>query len=209
MSKASNGAGSVRWDGKSFRARCTLQTGRRVNVGSYKTEEEAHAAIREAMARPPPESVLPAGSMRIKEYAESRGLKHGTVKRWIGEGLGGVVRGWRGKAIGVSPAEADAWIEEHRPTSWGRDRKTRVYFVLDERAGEIKIGFSHDIDRRLGELRREGREPRVLATIPGDKQTEQAMHARFAAERIGETEWFRASDRLLRFIAAMAETEAA
>jgi hypothetical protein len=53
-----------------------------------------------------------------------------------------------------------------------------IYFV---RLGNlIKIGYTTNLQQRLGDLRRDHhREPEVLATMPGTMGTEKALHAKF------------------------------
>lgn len=36
-----------------------------------------------------------------------------------------------------------------------------------------------------------------LCSVPGDRITERQYHDKYAAERLGRTEWFKPSDRLL------------
>ena len=78
-----------------------------------------------------------------------------------------------------------------------------VYFVQCGDDGPIKIGKSSgDMKRRLGELQVGNPvELRLLVSIPGD--VEQAMHMRFARQRI-RGEWFRPDPVLLAFVAGVA-----
>jgi len=76
--------------------------------------------------------------------------------------------------------------------------RTRVYFGLGEN-GQIKIGLTGRRDgRRGGEMHFT-----ELCSVPGDKLIEHRYHARYAAERIGRTEWFVLSDRLLLDLTVM------
>lgn len=73
-----------------------------------------------------------------------------------------------------------------------------VYFIGNHRA--VKIGVSHDISRRLGEVDR-GYEPvKVLLLIPGSYSEERELHDRFGDLSIRK-EWFLHTDALAEFIA--------
>lgn len=74
-----------------------------------------------------------------------------------------------------------------------------VYFVRD-RAGFLKIGTTTDFDRRLRQLARLCRgKVDVLATLPGGRDVEQSLHARFASDAV-HGEYFTPSKALLGFI---------
>jgi len=67
----------------------------------------------------------------------------------------------------------------------------RVYFALGEN-GQIKIGTtSRPSGRRGGEMHFT-----ELCWVRGGRTVEGHYHAKYAAERIGKTEWFYLSDRL-------------
>lgn len=79
-------------------------------------------------------------------------------------------------------------------------RQPWVYFAQSTTDLRIKIGFSVDATRRLGDIRYERRSPLVLlARIPGGIELERRIHARFAELRI-EGEWFRPDQRLVMAI---------
>jgi hypothetical protein len=144
--------------------------------------------------------------MSIKSYAARIGVKYGTLKRWIYESMPGTVRGSNGKVTAIDPEVADPWILTKRASrSWAFNRACAVYFLRCEATGEIKIGFSQDVAARILEIeRKERRRTTLLATLPGDKTTELAMHATFAALRIGESEWFYPGVDLLEMIDLLA-----
>ena len=75
-----------------------------------------------------------------------------------------------------------------------------VYFVRRS-CGAIKIGLSWDLERRLIALRSQWGKLELLATMPGDRATERALHRRFAEEALGR-EWFIPSPRLYATIEA-------
>lgn len=55
--------------------------------------------------------------MNAREYAERIGRPHGTVKRWLGEGLPHRKYGLR---VIIEPKEADRWVEAHDKRAGGR-----------------------------------------------------------------------------------------
>lgn len=62
-----------------------------------------------------------------------------------------------------------------------RQRDSVVYYVrVDE--GRVKIGYTHNIRTRLGQLRLTP--DRVLALEPGGRETERERHAQFRSDRI-------------------------
>jgi hypothetical protein len=79
------------------------------------------------------------------------------------------------------------------------DYHTRVYFGLGVDRDRLKIGITgRQNGHRGGEMHFE-----ELCSIPGDRFVEQRYHRHYAAERIGKTEWFRLSDRLLMDLIVM------
>lgn len=61
-----------------------------------------------------------------------------------------------------------------------------VYFILN--GNRVKIGTTTNLRNRVRALALKPRN--VIACVPGDRQQEDAMHARFSTLRIGRTEWF-------------------
>lgn len=75
---------------------------------------------------------------------------------------------------------------------------TRIYFGLGDN-GQLKIGLTgRPSGRRGGEMHFT-----ELCAIPGDRFIEHGYHAEYATERIGRTEWFYLSDRLLLDVITM------
>jgi hypothetical protein len=73
------------------------------------------------------------------------------------------------------------------------DCLTRVYFGLGVCRTRAKIGLTgRPSGRRGGEMHFD-----ELCADPGDRLVEQRYHDKYAEERIGSTEWFWLSDRLL------------
>ena len=90
---------------------------------------------------------------------------------------------------GIVRARAVKYVPDYvRPG----DRLGHVYFVQSSGpGGPIKIGWSQDIPRRVGELQTANAHAlRVIGKIEGTMQDEAAMHVRFAHLRM-EAEWFR------------------
>lgn len=148
--------------------------------------------------------VLPSGEMTGKAFAERVGVAHGTVKRWLHEGM--PCRRDR-RNVWIAEADARAWITDRYPNSVAVNRKAVVYFA-QRSDGQIKIGWTSDVMRRVHELRKKYRCPvELLACIPGGKPDELAIQNRFADEHIGD-ERFRPSEKLLAFIAALGRSAA-
>jgi hypothetical protein len=80
---------------------------------------------------------------------------------------------------------------------------SKVYFVQEAPAGDIKIGTSKDVGARVREMTVANPRPLVvLATMSGDRKIETLLHKRFASARIRiRGEWFRPVPELLAYIA--------
>lgn len=74
----------------------------------------------------------------------------------------------------------------------------RVYFISD---GEhIKIGIAADPTGRLRDLQvGNARRLTLLRVVNGPRGLEDRLHRRFAGDRV-RGEWFKRSDRLVRFV---------
>lgn len=85
-----------------------------------------------------------------------------------------------------------------------------VYFV--EREGLIKIGFTTNLDKRIKSISKGSSMPegmtigpvKLLAAEPGDRKLEARLHQRFSSTRVGNSEWFRPSKALRRYIEDLA-----
>ncbi len=76
-----------------------------------------------------------------------------------------------------------------------------VYFIVRD-DGLVKIGYSHDPENRIFQLRQQYRcGMKILSAIKGARKLEQKLHARFASSRV-EGEWFRPTSDLMAFIDA-------
>ena len=144
--------------------------------------------------------LLHTGEMFARVFAEHIGVAHGTVKRWLHEGMPARRTGQGSVRVWIDPAVGLAWVEARYPNSIARNRKGLLYIAVRDTDGAIKIGWTSDVMRRIAELRKEGRSPvELLACFPGDKPDELRLHARFIADRL-DGEWHRASPELLSFI---------
>lgn len=75
-----------------------------------------------------------------------------------------------------------------------------IYFTQDSSSFHVKIGYAIDAESRRKTLQTGNSAPLViLATMPGDRSTESALHRRFANDRIAG-EWFYPTPALLLFI---------
>lgn len=74
-----------------------------------------------------------------------------------------------------------------------------IYFIRSEATGtNVKVGYSEDPRRRARSLALPGCE--ILAELPGGREVERAIHARWKHLRLGDSEWFAASPRLEAYI---------
>jgi hypothetical protein len=78
--------------------------------------------------------------------------------------------------------------------------KSEVYFIQNEQANMIKIGFSTDVNRRLDSLQTASPHPlQLMLSVPGSLQDEHSLHRLFDSCR-GHGEWFEPHPDLLEFI---------
>lgn len=148
------------------------------------------------------DGLLVSGEMNARRFAEHIGVAHGTVKRWLHDGMP-ARREPNSGGTWITAADG-AWISERF-----KGRKTvafnrRAFVYLAEREdGLVKIGWSSDVMRRMHELRKTFRSSvQLLACFPADKPTELALHARFAHLSEGG-EWYRPGEDLLAFVESM------
>lgn len=87
-------------------------------------------------------------------------------------------------------ADSSVWtVPSHEPV---------VYFVGN--GNRVKIGTSTGVRARVASLAL--RRHHALLVLDGDHALESALHQLFAAERLGNTEWFNLSHRITAFIDA-------
>jgi hypothetical protein len=76
-----------------------------------------------------------------------------------------------------------------------------VYVAQAVDGGPLKIGCSANVPARLKQLEATYGQPlALLATLPGGRDEERAIHERFAAHRLGKTEQFRPVAEIMAFI---------
>lgn len=76
-----------------------------------------------------------------------------------------------------------------------------IYFAQATDGGPVKIGTSADVDTRLHQLEQHyGKPLALLATLPGGREEEARIHARFAHLRLGRTEQFLPNRELMSFL---------
>lgn len=88
-------------------------------------------------------------------------------------------------------------------------RYTSYVYAVRRANGDIKIGYTWNLDNRLAGIRSKHGEVEVLGVIPGGRELEKELHQRFDATRhsiinkrgqIMRLEWFSPSLELDRFI---------
>lgn len=69
---------------------------------------------------------------------------------------------------------------------------SRVYFVLDPAACQIKVGYTaRPVGRRVAELEKQrGRKLDLLGSLTGGSDLEQALHGRFRLHRREGRDWY-------------------
>jgi len=164
---------------------------KRVNyhVGLFGTPEAAEAACREEIARIAiGQSALVRGdSITVDKFAKEIGVRAGTVKRWVHEGMPvdrecGTVR--------IIRKDAKAWIADNRAGSVAFKRQSSLYIAQRASDGAVKVGWTVDVHRRMKEIAQAvGNDVYLIAALPGDKPAELRVHDRLAPHRI-DGEWF-------------------
>ena len=80
-----------------------------------------------------------------------------------------------------------------------------VYFVQAKKMGLIKIGYSTNVQKRLGALSTGCPDAlELLCVVKGDQKLESKVHQKFAEDRV-KGEWFNPSPGLLAFIKTIGE----
>lgn len=129
---------------------------------------------------------LATGEMNGRRFAEHIGVAHGTIKRWLHEGM---PCRRTGREVWITPGEASGWVTSRYPNSVAVRRVSVVYVAVRD-DGAVKIGFTSDVKRRVEELRKESRAAvQLVACVPGGKPRELSLHARFETARL-DGEWF-------------------
>lgn len=140
---------------------------------------------------------------RLVTYKQIRialpGLKSTTVRAWIARG--------NLKPVTTTPSGLELYsidsilamvnLNEKRTT-----KHERVVYYLRMVNGNIKIGTSTNVQGRLTVWRYTAED--LLATESGGFDLESERHKQFAAERVGKSEAFRPSKRLMEHIESLA-----
>jgi len=145
---------------------------------------------------------LAMGEMDGKRFAEHIGVAHGTVKRWLHEGMPALRQG---HLVWITPDQAKASIAERFKgrTTIAIGRNSYIYLARAE-DGLIKIGWSSDVMRRIQELRKyRGQSVHLLACFPGDTPDELRLHARFSPLRSFD-EWYEDDGTIAAFVRSLA-----
>lgn len=71
-----------------------------------------------------------------------------------------------------------------------------VYFIVH--GDRVKIGFTSNLKKRVNGLAL--RPDSILLALDGGPELERTLHARFAADRIDDTEWFQLSPQIAHYI---------
>lgn len=159
------------------------------HLGIFGSRESAEASAKEEARRVADgtSALIQPGLVTVDAFADSIGVRKGTVKRWIHEGMP-VDR--VGAHVRVRPEIAKSWVDHNHGGSIAIRRRSSVYVAQRASDGAIKIGWSADVERRLRELHKGlGDSVALVAMLPGDKPDELRLHQAFADRRL-EGEWF-------------------
>jgi hypothetical protein len=129
------------------------------------------------------------GEMNGVRLAEHLGVAHGTVKRWLRDGL---PCRHEGKKVWADPVAAEAWVAERfkgrRTIAF--NRVSFVYAAQRESDGAVKVGWSSDVMRRVQEMRRYCKSAvQLVLCLPGNKGDELRIHDALAPARLAG-EWY-------------------
>jgi hypothetical protein len=100
------------------------------------------------------------------------------------------------RALGMGDTHAVPPVDEHMIASAPSveipksDRHGAVVYFASN-GGRVKIGFTRGLGNRLRSL-----------LLQGGQVLEAALHAKFGAHRIGDSEWFELAPEIVRFIAS-------
>lgn len=148
------------------------------------------------------------GEMNAKRFSEHIQVAHGTVKRWIHEGMP-CRREGVDRRLWIDPEQAQAWLEERF-----KGRKTIAFarkgfvYVAQREDGRIKVGWSSDVMRRITEMRRDAKQTvQLLACFPGNKPAELRLHDRLKAHKY-RGEWYEPHAEVMAVIDSLSEVAA-
>jgi hypothetical protein len=148
--------------------------------------------------------VLASGEMNGRAFAAFLGVPHGTIKRWLYEGMPARREtGNSHKRVWITPDAGKAWVQAHYPRSISVNRKAVVYVARRFSDNAVKVGFTSDVVRRMSEVGKEtGESVVLLACWPGDKPEELRIHALLAKASLG-LEWFAPTSEVEAFVESL------
>jgi hypothetical protein len=142
----------------------------------HTTNGEAAAAAGKKIGRPISENAM---WKIVREEREKRGIK--------GKGASG--RRPNVKALQVA--------------SDGLKRLGHIYFLKNGRRGLVKIGYSASYRMRMSTIQLSTPDDlKLIALIPGDRDTERELHGRFGKHYV-RGEWFRLEGALAKYVGAL------
>lgn len=118
----------------------------------------------------------------------------------------------RREAVGKMLTETHAWVPPPDAEKLSRlavlDTGMQVYFIQSEAGGLIKVGVAVDVHARVALLQMGSPVTLcVLATQPGGRALESALHRHFGSYR-RHGEWFEPGPELLAYIAGLKDAAA-
>lgn len=109
----------------------------------------------------------------------------------------------------IAPASNDTTpVRKTHPEGWRRKggAQTSVYFMQAGEGGPIKIGLTNCVANRLRYIQTgQPCEIELLGSVTGGKDLEEALHVRFAADRL-RGEWFKDTPELRAVIEKLCPT---
>jgi len=98
-------------------------------------------------------------------------------------------------------AAVTRYVPTYAQVADSTDGPLSVVYFIEDAGRNIKIGHSANQASRLEQLRAGSSRQQLIGTVPGGREMEKLLHARFKADRIeGRREWFRRSYDLENFL---------
>jgi hypothetical protein len=144
---------------------------------------------------------LDSGEVDGKRLSEDWGVAHGTIKRWLWEGMPSRRVGAR---TWIDPKAAKAWYEARFKGRITVAFRPKGFLVVAQREdGAIRLGWSADPMRRVFEFRKNVRGPvQVLLVVPARRSDVERLHASFARARV-YGDWYRQTAKARRLLSAI------
>lgn len=112
------------------------------------------------------------------------------------------------RMVDLAAAEADWWADAmllvdsaesiHPNVVLDSRSHDPVVYVLTNGASRVKIGTSRSLRSRITNLSL--RSGDLVCVLRGGRELEKAMHLKFSADRVGDTEWFELGDELHSYL---------